>query len=151
MIYKPKSFRIEELVPKLVFNFRGESAWELLSMELLYSLQEIRDYTGKRTTLNDWFWGGDRQNQVLRTTLYYRGEISFSQHLYGRAADPYIEGMGGDESRELVISMKKKDLLRGVTAMEDGDDGKGGRRNWLHIDTRPTDRVDVNGLFIFKA
>ncbi len=157
MIYKPKSFRIEELVPQTVFQLRGEKAWELLDIGLLLDLQEIRDYTGKQITLNDWLWAGGRHNQVLRTTLYYKGEIRFSQHLFGRAADPFILGFDGDESRELVISMKKKNMLKHTTAMEDGDAGedengkKKARRNWLHIDTRPTDRVDVNGLFIFKA
>ena len=150
MIYKPKSFRIEELVPQIVFQLRGEKAWELLDIGILLDLQEIRDYTGKRMTLNDWLWDGSRENQCFRLFSYYM-DLSFSQHLFGRAADPFIYGMDGDESRELVISMKKKNMLKHVTAMEDGDDGKGGRRNWLHIDTRPTDRVDVNGLFIFKA
>lgn len=142
MIYKPRSFRIEELVPKAVFDKRGEKAWELINPELSVSVQAIKDYTNCRVTINDYLWGGIRNNQCFRTADFYDG-FSLSQHLRGDAADPLIEGMSPEESRELIIYMKKNGKLDYVTAMED-------EVNWLHIDCRPCEREDETGLFIFK-
>ncbi len=142
MIYKPKNFRIEELVPENVFKVRGEKCWELLSERLLRSLQEIREYVNRPMILNDWLWKGNRQNQVLRVSDYYES-VSYSQHLRGYAADVLIEGMGPRESRELIIQMKRKGKIEFVTAIEDKVD-------WLHFDCRETERVNEDGLFIFE-
>lgn len=142
MIYKPENFIIQELVPQKVFEARGEKAWELLNPKMLYSIQEIREYTGNQVVLNDYAWNGNRQNQCLRTSDFY-DDLSFSQHLSGSAADPLIGEMGPDESRELIIYMKKQGKLEFVTAMEDVV-------NWLHIDCRPCERLNEFGLFIFE-
>lgn len=143
MIYKPKNFRIEELVPEDVYNLRGDKSWELLNPRMLVSVQELREYLNKPVILNNWDNDGDRHNQVFRTADYY-DRLSFSQHLLGNAADPFVPGVEAEELRQIVISRKKKGKLEYVTGMEDGV-------NWLHIDCRATDRLNKDGLFIFSA
>ena len=150
MIYKPANFILQEFVSRRVYEDRGERSWELLDEKLLRSLQEIREYTGGRVVLNDWYWKGNREYQVFREMEYYGGR-SFSQHAFGRAADPRLYNsnssgggkMTADESRALILSMKRMGKLEFVTAMEDIVD-------WLHIDCRMTERGGEEDLFIFK-
>lgn len=151
MIYKPENFILQEFVSREVWKERGDRAWELLDYRIVVSVQEIRDYTGGRVVLNDWKWGGNREQQVFRTSDYY-DEVRFSPHLFGRAADPKLflsnssggTKLDGEQSRELILSMKRMGKLEFVTAMEDDVD-------WLHIDCRQTDRGrKEDGLFIFK-
>ena len=143
MIYKPHNFDIKELVPKKVYDLRGDKSWELLNPMILYSYQELRNYISKPIIFNDWANGGDRYNQFLRLHDYYKN-LSFSQHLYGNAGDGFVDGIDAEELRQIVIHLKKVQKLEYVTGMEDGV-------SWLHIDCRPTDRVNKDGLYIFTA
>lgn len=141
MIYKPKNFKIEELVPEKVFNKYGDFCWTVLNPKILYSVQELRDHLGKSILLNDWKNGGKRHNQVLRTGDYY-GRLSLSQHLFANAADCFVEGIEAQELREIVVSMKKMKKLEYITGIEKDV-------SWLHFDCGIRDNLDNNGLYFF--
>jgi hypothetical protein len=140
MIYKPKNFRIEELVPKKVFDLYGGNSWWFVNPKISWSLQEIRDYINHPVLVNDWLWKGNRQNQCLRTVDYYT-EFSLSQHLFGNACDIQVAKLTGDEMRDMVKAMKKQRKLQHVTAIED-------KVNWLHFDCRPSFKPEE--LIIFN-
>jgi len=82
---KPRWFRLEELVPRSIFEARGDAAWELLDARALATLDELRDRFGP-IVVNDWHAGGRFDESGLRGP-YSRTGASFSQHRFGRAFD----------------------------------------------------------------
>ena len=44
--YKAKKFTIEELVPEVVFNDRGQKAWQLIDNRLIANLDSLREQVG---------------------------------------------------------------------------------------------------------
>lgn len=62
-MYSCKKFKAYELVPKKLYELRGEKAIQLLDKELLIALDFISEQLGA-TTVNNWMW---------RKTLLWRG------------------------------------------------------------------------------
>ena len=62
-MYSCKKFKAYELVPKKLYELRGEKAIQLLDKELLVALDFISEQLGA-TTVNNWMW---------RKTLLRRG------------------------------------------------------------------------------
>ncbi len=44
--HKAKKFIIQELVPEVVFNDRGDKAWQLMDIRLLANLDALREQVG---------------------------------------------------------------------------------------------------------
>ena len=127
--YKPEYFVIQELVPRAVYEERGEKAWYLLNPELLKSLDIIRKHCGP-VTINNWHTGGNRQWSGLRTEFSPYGTM-YSQHRFGNAADCLVKDVKA--AREWII--------------EDGNTGVRGLEltvSWLHVDVR-----NYDGLMLF--
>lgn len=129
-MYTSKYFKIQELVPKSVYDQRGELQWELLDPTTLMVLDNIREEFGP-TVCNDWVWGGRFQQRGLRTDPNVGAQ--YSQHRYGRAFDIHFEQISVDVARESIISF-----------IEMGDErftpikGIGIHSSFLHFDTRNT-------------
>ena len=132
--YRCRHFAIHELVPSRVFTERGEKAWELLDDRLLIAIDFLRDEFGQMT-INNYFWGGNRQWSGLRTadSHYYS---PYSQHSFGRAVDVLFRDADVDKVRSSIV--KNPDSYLYIRGMELGT-------SWLHIDTR-----NYNGLLTFK-
>jgi hypothetical protein len=128
MIYRPRHFRIEELVPPDIFEARGERAIELLDVEALITLDALRDRFGT-LTVNDWLWHGSYSESGLRRPDTETG-ATYSQHKYGRAFDCKFARATPREVFDDVL--EHDDLFPHLSAIENVDFTE----TWLHFDTR---------------
>lgn len=129
-VYIPKHFAAHELVPEHVYRARGEKSFELLDDRLLITLDQLRDCFGS-ITVNNWFWGGNRQWSGLRTEKSPYGSM-FSQHRFGRAADCIFKDFRAEEVRQQVL--KNPDRFPHITFIELDID-------WFHFDVRNCERI----------
>jgi len=133
--YKAQNFKIQELVPEVVYRDRGEKAWQLIDDRLIENLDALRDQLNVPMTCNNWHTGGTRTQSGLRIVgqPYYK---PYSQHSFGRAVD-------------LVCSVDAETIRREI---------KGGRIklphpatfetdvSWIHMDVRNNDEA----IYFFK-
>ncbi|QIB67177.1 hypothetical protein [Kineobactrum salinum] len=143
-MYIPKHFSVEEFVPELAYQERGEQAWELLDERMLITADQCREEFGP-TFVNTWFSErliavyGRREWSGLRTLGYYQSVhdddafglhkylTSYSQHKYGRAFDALFRDTPADEARDYIRRHPKQ--FPYLTAMETGT-------SWFHGDVR---------------
>lgn len=144
-MYRPKYFKIQELVDHPTYERRGEKAFELLDERALMMLDEVREHFGKPVTVNNWAWNPNGFN--------YRGfrahdcpvGASLSQHKLGRAFDFDVQGMTADEVRtEIIRARKEEGKFKYIGGLELGV-------NWVHMDCRNTERGmdQYGGIFAF--
>jgi len=131
-MYKCNHFAIHELVPRNVFEDRGEKAWELLDDRLLITLDRLRERYGSMT-VNNWYWGKDREWSGLRTkeSPFYS---PYSQHTFGRAADCLFFKTSVEQVRQDILSMPTDSAFELIGSVELGV-------SWLHFDIRNCDRI----------
>ena len=131
-MYKCNHFDIHELVPRNVFNHRGERAWELLDERLLITLDRLRERYGP-ITVNNWYWGKDREWSGLRTkdSPFYS---PYSQHTFGRAADCLFAGISAEQVRQDILAMPTDSTFELIGSIELDV-------SWLHFDVRNCERV----------
>ena len=131
-MYKCNHFAIHELVPRNVFEDRGEKAWELLDDRLLITLDRLRERYGS-ITVNNWHWGKDREWSGLRTkeSPFYS---PYSQHTFGRAADCLFAKTSVEQVRQDILSMSTDSTFEWIGSVELGV-------SWLHFDVRNCDRI----------
>jgi len=129
-MYKCKYFKIQELVPKHVYEARGDKAWELLDKDALRMLDGLREAFGVMT-VNNWHIGGERNWSGLRTSdsPYYS---PYSQHTFGRAFDCIFTSRTAQQVRQAILN--NRDDFPLVMGMELDT-------SWLHVDTRNTYRI----------
>ena len=125
-MYKCKHFAIHELVPKKVYQYRGEKAWELMDDRLLITLDNLREKFGYMT-INNYQWSGLRTSD----SPYYS---PYSQHSFGRAADCLFKKVSIDEVRSDILNNPDNEEYKFINAVEL-------KVNWLHIDIRNTGRI----------
>jgi len=123
--YKAKYFIIQELVPKSVYEDRGEKAWQLIDIRLIENIDSLRHQLGVALTINNWNAGGSRDESGLRIAgqRYYK---QYSQHSFGRAVD-IICSIKAETIRQ---SIRDKDIILPHPATFELD------VNWLHMDVR---------------
>jgi hypothetical protein len=131
-MYTCDHFSIHELVPRSVYEKRGEKAWQLLDERLLITLDRLRKRYGS-TTVNNWYWGKDREWSGLRTkeSPYYS---PFSQHTFGRAADCLFANISADEVRQDILASPNDSAFEYIGSLELGV-------SWLHFDVRNCERI----------
>lgn len=131
------NFRIEEFVPRSIYNRFGDNAIRFLDFRLLQTAQKIRNEFGVPMIINNWHSGGRLQNRGYRTPYSSVG-ATYSQHKMGRAIDFNILGMTSDEVYEYILEHEKKFRIMGITTMED----KQFTRSWTHIDLRVSNLLE---------
>ncbi len=136
-------FALYEIVSEEVYQSRGDNSIELFSENALRTIIELRDLFAYPITINNWKWGGKWQYRGFRPASFYPGRVSYSQHLLGNAFDFDVKGHNAEECRTKIIEWKKEGFLKYLTGLEDDV-------NWVHVDCRISQRLDENGLFIFK-
>lgn len=133
-MYKCKHFKIHELVPPQVYKDRGEKAWELLDIRMLKTIDRLRDCYGSMT-INNYFWGGDREWSGLRTpdSPYYS---KYSQHTFGRACDCLFKDVSSEQVRQDLLNNPYTFEYIGeyIESLELGV-------SWLHFDVRNCERI----------
>jgi len=131
-MYTCQYFAIHELVPKQVFQARGERAWQLLDERLLITLDRLRERYGAMT-VNNWYWGKEREWSGLRTkdSPYYS---PYSQHTFGRAADCLFMKASAEAVRKDMLAAPDDQTFELVGSLEMGV-------SWLHVDVRNCDRI----------
>lgn len=131
-MYKCKYFALYELVPRQVYEERGDKAWELLDDRLLISLDRLRARYGS-TTVNNWYWGGNREWSCLRTpgSPFYK---PYSQHSFGRSADCIFKHTTAEKVRNDILENPNAKSFELIMSLELDV-------SWLHFDVRNTDRI----------
>lgn len=143
--YKPKHFRIEELVDPMTAKERGEKALELLHADLLYSLDLVRDRYRKPVRVNNWHRVKPDRFELYFDAAWrkkngifiYRGfrpascleGAKYSQHRLGTAFDFDVDGMTAEEVREDIRRHPDDPAFYGIRAVEL-------RVPWVHVDAR---------------
>lgn len=129
---KSKYFKIFELVPLHIYKKYGDKAFMFLDDRLLKSIDTLKEIFNKGTiTINNYYWGGDRNWSGLRTpeSPYYSPT---SQHSFGRAVDCIFSKYDVEEVRKFIID--NPDKFPYIKGIELGV-------SWLHIDVRNSDEV----------
>lgn len=123
-------FYVHELVSPTVYNDRGDRAIELIDARVIRVLNLLRDCLGP-TTVNNWYWGGDRQYSGLRMPgePYYS---KYSQHSFGRAADCLFRDVTAQEARDYIL--RNRAVFPHIRFIEDDV-------SWLHFDVRNNQRL----------
>lgn len=132
MIYKCVHFAIHELVPRRIFEARGEKAWQLLDVNALITLDRLREKYGP-ITVNNYYWGGEREWSGLRTPNSPFYSLT-SQHTYGRAFDCLFAETTADKVRTDLLINPNGLVAEFINTIEMGT-------SWLHFDTRNCLRI----------
>ncbi len=133
-MYQCEHFALHELLPVNSYQVRGEKGWALLDERLLITLDRLRKRYGAMT-VNNWFWGGEREWSGLRTSdspFYSR----YSQHSFGRAADCLFSAVTVDEVREDILTKPDEPIFELIGSVELGV-------SWLHFDVRNCNRIET--------
>ena len=125
-------FKLEEFVPRTIYNQYGNSAIWFIRPELQQMANGIRRYFNRPMIINDWcfrkagfVWRG------YRTPTCNVG-TKLSQHKMGCAIDFNIEGIPSDEVHDVIMSNQKEFYQMGVRAIEN----KKYTPTWTHVDCR---------------
>ena len=129
MIYKPKYFRLEELVPPDMFaTVPAKYLWWALDWRVLWTADRLRERYGKMIA-NTWLWGGDHKERGLRDPMTSTG-AAWSQHKFGRALDLVPVETTAEEIREDIRAETAYPYaFKYITCIETGVP-------WLHFDDR---------------
>ncbi len=128
-----KSFRLEEFVPKEIYEkYKDQSIW-FSRPEVINLAQSIRDYFGRPMTINNWHSGGKFNERGFRLPDSKIG-AKLSQHKLAGAIDFTIDGISPDEVRSSILENPKRFLDEGLTTIEDGSYTP----TWTHVDVRNT-------------
>ena len=130
---KSKYFKAYELVSREDYKKMGDAkVWEIFDPKIIETIDIIKEQFPHGTmTINNWFWGGNREWSGLRTpnSKYYSLR---SMHSYGKAIDAVFSQYAADEVRSFIISNPQ--LFPHVKGIETDI-------TWLHIDVRNRDEV----------
>lgn len=150
---KAMHFKLQEYVPKHIFDKHGNRAWEFIDSRLIVTNDALREKFGKMI-INTWHKQnlidayGFRQWSGLRTAEHYRKDTgapledllemyrahdaSVSQHKSGRASDSLFMETPVEEVRKYILGHPEEFPF--LNALEEGV-------SWLHGDTRNCVRI----------
>jgi len=124
-------FRIEEFVPEVIFREYGDHSIWFIDERLPQLAEFIRMRFGCSMTINNWLWGGGRNNSGFREPECTIG-ARLSDHKRGIALDIVPKDITPEEIRQDIISNFLVYRKLGLTTIEMGTD------TWLHISLRYT-------------
>ncbi len=131
-MYKPRFFKVQELVPPSVYKKMGERAISLIDERVLITLDQLRLKLGL-CTVNDWCFGGKFEQSGLRTDECKEFSPT-SQHAFGRAMDCKFRDHSAEEVRKFVINNRAK--FPYITFIETDV-------SWFHFDVRKGERLTL--------
>jgi len=139
-MYKPKNFKLYELVPKDIFwEFKDnpEKLWMLWRYEVLYTAQNLRDRFGTMVC-NTWFWGGVIQYRGWRPEDCPDG-AKWSMHKFFGALDLVPIKTTAEAIRHEILNDPYHPDFQYITCLEMDID-------WLHFDVRNHNK-NQQGIF----
>lgn len=128
--YIPHFFKLEEFVPRDIFQSLGGRAWVLMDARILAIMDRIRNRYDKPITINNWRDTGPFEFRGFRPPNCMVG-APFSQHRFGRAVDFDVQGMTAEEVRADIKANAQHMDFNPIMVVELGT-------NWVHIDIRNT-------------
>lgn len=128
MNYRPRHFLLQELVPREVFDARGNGAWELLDARALITADALRDKFGV-CVVNDWHEDGRFNESGFRDSASSTG-AKYSQHRYGRGLDCKFAKATPREVFDYLRAHAED--FPYLTTLEDVE----ATPTWLHFDVR---------------
>jgi hypothetical protein len=137
MIFKPKYFKIQELVdPDTLTRYGEDYCWKtFFDKRLLIQIDLLREYFGKPITINNWNEGGEFKYRGFRQSNCTVGATN-SQHRFGRAVDFDVQGLTADEVRKEICKFKYLPSFKFISRMED-------LVTWVHIDCANTTELEL--------
>lgn len=157
-MYKPKFFKIDELVDKQTYGKLQDNALIVFDDRILKVADLLRIRYGK-IKINDWKWNGNIEYAGFRPFNCKIGE-EFSQHKFGRAIDfHFLEVENNkvlDDLLNVIVGENKDntliEILKLINTIE-----LNYNRNWIHLDTRNlninaktkliySDELDINKI-----
>ncbi len=133
MDFKLTHFKVQEFVPRLIYETMGDNAIVLLKTILLITAEDIRSFFGKPVTINNWHSGGAFEFRGFRPAYYTEG-AALSEHRLGGAFDCDIRDIPAEEARKAIIEHQGK--FPYLRRMEDGV-------SWVHCDCRETGKISI--------
>ena len=131
---KSKYFEIHELVPKHMYNMRGNNNWRFIDERLIATIDTLKEHFSSGTmTINNYKWGGDREWSGLRTSQSPDYSPT-SMHSFGKAIDCIFSHYSAEEVRLYILS--NKGFFPYIRGMED-------TVSWLHVDVRNEDELKL--------
>jgi len=143
MIYQPKNFILEELIPNYMFDKWKDiqsKVWQCFDYKALWTLQRLRDRYG-RMRMNNWQWGGPNIHKGYRPPDY-KGLSYLSMHKWFRAFDPTPLDESVEVIRQTILDDPYCEDFQYITCIEMNV-------SWLHFDTRNWDKVNEGILKVY--
>jgi hypothetical protein len=136
-----KHFQIYELVDRATYMKWGDRCVTLISPDLQFSLDGLRDFFNVPITVNDWYGGGFFQYRGYRGPECAVG-AEHSYHKRGMAADFDVKGYTAEDARRIICENQNDERLAKIMRMED-------KTNWCHIDIGSIP-LGKERIYIFK-
>jgi len=134
--YVPVYFKWFELVPGPEY----ERDWlGLFDPRVLITLDRLHKKYDT-TYVNNWYWGGDNHFGGWRPGDCEIG-AKFSQHKFGRAADPKFKNVAAEEIRQDILKHPYDPANEFITCIE-------ADVNWLHFSVQNYDKSEKGILVI---
>ena len=129
---KSKCFAIHELIPKAIFEKKGEKAWIYIPDRHIKVLDKLKEHFNLGTmTINNYFWGGDREWSAGRTPDSPWYSLT-SLHSLFQAYDIEFSHYSAQEVRNYILENLHE--FKEIGGMELGV-------SWVHLDFRNVDRI----------
>lgn len=140
-MYKPKYFKIQELVCPHIYESHRSKAWNFFKKDFLQDLDELREFLGCPIFINDWHLGGEYSRSGLRCPICAKkNTFSTSAHDFGRAVDIRTGAHFSGQLAEKITNNQK--LFKSFKRIENTLFTP----NWCHIDTLG----DHDGIILFS-
>ncbi len=133
-----RHFRIQELVPRAVFEKYGPASWWFLDPRLCNLLDFLRSRYGK-AWVNNWEAGQEQRGLRTEGGISSAGVRSF--HFQGMGADVTFPGTPAEEVREDLLRLYGPDGTPGPNPICAFLRGLEDKVNWVHVDVRNSDRL----------
>lgn len=128
-----KNFILQEFVSKQTWKKYGNKSIWFIDFRIIETAQSLRDILNTPLTINNWAYGGSRNESGLRIPEHQNYSPT-SQHTFGRAVDIISNKYSAEEMRQHIIN--NDFLYEHITAIELKVD-------WLHIDCRNTKKDTI--------
>lgn len=131
MIKAGKYFVLQEFINPNDFEAHKENSIDLIDPKIVQIANFLREDIGKPVTINNWHTGGSYKESGLREKNTKTGALK-SAHKDGKAIDPKVVGMLGNDWYEYVKKNAKKLYQLGLRRIEDRKIAT----TWCHMDTK---------------